>query len=495
MGGDSDTIENSKNIYNINMTILNAFLDQLMSWQAVLDIGLISAGLFFLYRTLTKLGTWKIFLGICSAFLFFVIASVLNLEGVEWIFRNISHVALLALIVIFQPELRKIFEKIVLIYGHKKKIRVNSDIETLATSLWKMAQDHCGALVVIPGQESINDKISGGYALNADVSMPLVLSIFDHHSPGHDGALIFENNKLVRFGVRLPISESGRLGNDYGTRHHAAMGLAEQSDALALVVSEERGKVSLCSNGRMRGLESIKEIVAAINTHYRRYGFAEKQKGGFLNRAVVAQIAVCVAIASIFWSSLVVVNQQIVERVITVPVEYASPKPGFVLAGEKIDEVKIHLTGTKSDLDNLSVAKTSVNVNLSEINEGAQSVLITKNNLRLPRNITLLDAVPASLEVTLVGIVQKTVPVVPQLIGKLPEGKQLKIVKVEPETVQILAPPDQNGNKTVNVSTTPIYLNSIDSSTSLYCKIIAPPSMQPVDKKWPDIVITFEIEE
>lgn len=477
------------------MTILNAFLDQLMSWQAVLDIGLISASLFFLYRTLIKLGTWKIFLGICSAFLFYVIASVLNLEGIKWIFRNISHVAVIALIVIFQPELRKIFEKIVLIYGQKKKVQVNGSVETIATSLWKMAQDRCGALVVIPGKEAIDNKISGGYALNADVSMPLVLSIFDHHSPGHDGALIFENNKLIRFGVRLPISESGRLGNDYGTRHHAGMGLAEQSDALTFVVSEERGKVSLCSNNRMRGLDSIKEIVAAINTHYRRFGFAEKQGGGFLNRLIVAQIAVCVAIASIFWSSLVVVNQQIIERVITVPVEYTSPKQGLVLTGEKVDEVKIHLTGTKSDLDNLSVDKTSVNVNLSEMIEGAQLVLITKNNLRLPRNITLLDAVPAGLDITLAGIVQKTVPVIPQLIGKLPEGKQLKTVKVEPETIQILAPPDQNGSKTVNVSTTPIYLNSIDSSASLYVKIIAPPSMQAIDKEWPDVLITIEIEE
>lgn len=477
------------------MNVFDAFLVQILSWQALLDIGIISAGLFFLYRTLTKLGTWKIFVGICLAFLVFVFASILNLEGVEWIFRNVSHVAVLAMIVIFQPELRKFFEKIVLIYGHKKKVQFKDDIETVAESLWQMAKDRCGALIVIPGQESLNDKISGGYELNANVSVPLILSIFDHHSPGHDGALVYENNKLTRFATRLPISESGKLDNGYGTRHHAGMGLAERSDAIAFIVSEERGKVSLFSSGRMRGLDSTKEIVAAINTHHRKYGFAGKQRGGFFNRLIFAQIGVCVAIASFFWSSLVVVNQQIVERVVTVPVEYTAPKSGLVLVGDKVDEVKVHLTGTKSDLDNLSISKTSVNVNLSKMSEGTRLVLITKDDLRLPRNVTLLDAEPSGLDIILAGIVQKTVPVVPQLIGKLPEGKQLKNIKVEPETVQILAPPDRNGSKTINVSTTPIYLNSIESSSSLFCKIIAPPSMQSVDKKWPDVTITIELEE
>lgn len=476
------------------MNLIDAFLLQLFSWQALLDIGIITAGLYFLYRTLSRLGTWKIFVGICLAFLFFVLASILNLKGVEWIFRNISHVAAIALIVIFQPELRKIFEKIVFLYDRKSPKNHAETSEIIAETLWKLAKIKCGALIVIPGRESINDKISGGYDLNATLSIPLIQSIFDHHSPGHDGAIILDSNKITRFGVRLPISQSGKLGDDYGTRHHAAMGISEQSDAIILIVSEERGTVSMFSNGLMTPMQSQEQIVESIDNHYQKKGLFIVDYQSGIKRKTIVQIATCTFIASFFWSSLVLVNQQIIEKVITVPVEYTAPKTGLVLVGEKVNEVKVHLTGTKSDLDNLSASQTSVTVVLDDMVEGERMVLITRENLKLPKNITILDAVPAGLEVTLAEVVQKTVPIVPQLLGKVPQGKKIKTIKVHPETVQVLAPPDQDGSKTVNASTTPVYLNSIESSSVIYCKIITPPSMQPVDKKWPDVMVTIELE-
>ncbi|WP_304511306.1 diadenylate cyclase [Desulfopila sp. IMCC35008] len=451
--------------------------------------------MYFLYRTLAKLGTWKIFVGICFAFLVFVLASLLNLEGVEWIFRNISHVAVLAMIVIFQPELRKIFEKIVSLYGRRKLGNQRATSEIIAETLWKLAKVKCGALVVIPGKESITDKISGGYTLNANVSAPIIQSIFDHHSPGHDGAMVLESDRISSFGVRLPISQSGTLGDEYGTRHHAAMGISEQSDAMILLVSEERAAVSMFSNGKMRPMDSPASIVDAINSHNQRIGFLGAVYESGTKIKTIAQIATCLVIATIFWSSLVVVNQQIIEKLITVPVEYTSPNTGLVLVGEKVNEVKVHLTGTKSDLDNLSTFAPRVTVVLNDMSEGERVVLVTKENLKLPKNITILDAVPAALEVVLAEIVQKTVPIVPQLVGKIPEGKKIKNIKIEPDTIQVLAPPDRNGIKTVNASTTPVYLNSIESTSVIYCKIIAQPSMQPVDKKWPDVKVTIELEE
>jgi len=477
------------------MHTTNALLSQMLSWQALLDIGILTAGLYFLYRTLAKLGTWKIFVGICLAFLVFVLASLLNLEGVEWIFRNISHVAVLAMIIIFQPELRKMFEKIVSVYSRKKHTNHLDTSEIIAETLWKLAKIKCGALVVLPGKESITDKISGGYNLNAEVSAPLIHSIFDHHSPGHDGAIILENDKVSRFGIRLPISQSGKLGDEYGTRHHAAMGISEQSDAMILIVSEERALVSMFSGGKMTPMDSPDSIIGAIKTHNQKIGFlgAVHEKG--IKARTIAHMATCFVIATFFWSSLVVVNQQILEKVIAVPVEYTAPQKGLALVGEKVDEVKVHLTGTKSDLDNVSTTQPAVIVDLSAMSEGQRVVLVTKENLKLPRNITILDAVPAGLEITLAEIVQKTVPIVPQLVGKLPEGKKIKAIKVQPETIQVLAPPDRSGNKTVNASTTPVYLSSIESSQILYCKIIAPPSMQPVNKKWPDVMITIELED
>lgn len=478
-----------------NMMSIDHFLSQFMTWQTLLDIGLITAGIFFLFRTLVRLGTWKILLGIVIALIVYVFASLLNLEGVEWIFRNISHVAVLAMIVIFQPELRKMFEKVVSLYGRSTRLSRDDLPDVIANSLWALASVKTGALVVITGKESLEDKVSGGYHLDGEISIPLLQSIFDHHSPGHDGAVIISNNKISRFGVRLPISQSGRLTNDLGTRHHAAMGLSEQADALILAVSEERGKVSLFTNGRMQVMPSQEAIVSQIEEHYQNTGSFRFNSNNGLTKKIAAQLSICLVLAVIFWSSLVVVNKQMVERVITVPVEYTSSPAGLMLVGEKINEVNVHLAGTKSDLDNLINSPKSVVVSLAEMGAGKRVVLITDDNLKLPRNISLLDVVPESLDVHLAEIVQKEVPIVPQLLGKVSDGRTIKQVTVEPEMIQVLAPPDRDGTKTVNLSTTPIYLNSIESSSTIYCKVIAPPSMQSFEKKWPDVKVFIEIEE
>ena len=125
------------------------------SWRAILDILLISAGLFFLYRTLLRLGTWKIMAGIVLAFLVFVLASALNLQGIEWIYQNVSHVAVLGLIVIFQPELRKVLEKAVSVGPGRLREQDAHLPHLIAESLCKLAQERCGAILVFPGREPI----------------------------------------------------------------------------------------------------------------------------------------------------------------------------------------------------------------------------------------------------------------------------------------------------------------------------------------------------
>ena len=241
----------------------------LTGWQAIIDILLISAGLFFLYRTLLRLGTWRIVAGIVIAMFIFLSAHILDLKGLEWIFGNLSQVAVIALIVIFQPELRKILERAASV--RRSKIRdVGLELaHIIVDSLIKLAGQRRGAIVVLPGREPIKEWLSGGFKLDARPSIPLIMSIFDPNSMGHDGALILENDKFTRFGVRLPVSKSSKLPNEFGTRHHAAMGLVERSDALTLVVSEERGKISIFDKGKFRQVNKREEFVESIISHWK----------------------------------------------------------------------------------------------------------------------------------------------------------------------------------------------------------------------------------
>jgi len=467
---------------------------ELLSWRSLLDILLIATGLFVLYQTLLRLGTWKIMAGILLALMVFILASALQLKGIEWIYHNVSNVAVLGLIIIFQPELRKILEKAVSVSPHRHK-GLDTELYTLVgDALVKLAEDRCGAIIVFPGKEPLKSRISGGYQLNAVPSLPLIFSIFDSNSPGHDGAMIIENGKLTRFGVRLPMSQSTRLSEEYGTRHHAAMGLAEQTDALTLVVSEERGRISIFVNGEMHPVQTTEEVIRALVAHQRNLGFFHRDNIPKIRKRTIVQIAASLVLAFIFWSSLIISQREVVERVLPVTVDYTAPTDDLVLVGEKPDDVKVYLSGPKSEIDNLTNNPPSAKIDLSKMAKGSQTIIITSENLRLPKNVTLLDTSPQQLKLTLAAVVQKNVPITPQIIGKLPGAMKIKSITVTPATVLVTIPATKEESKNEEVLTTPIYLESISTDSKLFCKVIARPSIQPVAKRWPDVEVFIELK-
>jgi uncharacterized protein (TIGR00159 family) len=455
-------------------------------WQAIIDILLIAAGLFFLYRMLLRLGTWRIVAGIIVALFIFLIANFLDLRGLEWIFGNLSHVAVIALIVIFQPELRKIFESAASV--RRVEIRdVGAKLsQTIVDSLAKLAEQRRGAIVVFPGKEPIREWLSGGHKLDAKPSIPLIMSIFDPNSPGHDGALIVEKGKFTLFGVRLPVSQSAALSEEFGTRHHAAMGLAEKSDALVIAVSEERGKISVFNKGKIRALNDRDNLVQVIISHWQRttsfpLGLPEGKARGL----VFSQMLASLALAVFFWSTLIISQGEMLEKVITVPVEYTASPENLILIGDKQKEIRLHLT--------INPTQLGVKIDLSKTVVGKQTFLVTESNIQLPADIKLLDVIPSSVELTLAEIEEREVPIKPQFVGKLPGRMKLLAVGVIPDKVKVLSPLTKGKEKAVNVITTPIYLESIYNDTKIYCKIIAPPTVQPTEKRWPDVEVEIKV--
>jgi len=467
---------------------------ELLSWRAVLDIFLIGAGLFFLYRTLLRLGTWKIVAGILVAMAVFLVASFMDLKGIEWIFSNISQVAVIALIVLFQPELRKILEQTASVKRSEPRDLDEKLSRLVVDALLKLAQQRRGAIVVFPGKEPIQEWLSGGFILDANPSLPLIMSIFDPNSPGHDGALIITNGKFSRFGVRLPVSQSSKLAEEYGTRHHAAMGMVEKSDALVFIVSEERGSLSIFHKGRMRQVGDPEEMVKTIISHWKDMtSFPVVFPKGKARLPVFLQIFVSLVLAAFFWSTLAVSQGEILEKVVTVPVEYTASSPNLTLVGNKAEEVRLHLSGPKSALDTVNPSHTIVKIDLSKGLPGKQSFIITRENIQLPKDVHLLDVDPSSFELTLAEIVEKELVIQPQLVGKLPDGLKIRSSEVKPEKIKVFSPASEEMDKLLSLTTTPIYLNNIYETTTIYCKIIALPAVQPKEKRWPDVVVTITV--
>ena len=467
---------------------------QVFQWRALVDIFLIAAGMFFLYRTLQRLGTWGIAAGMLIATAVYLLASLLDLKGLEWILGNLSQVALIALIIIFQPELRKIFERAASAW-RLKRAGSGEEISTiLVDALWRLAENRQGAIMVFPGKEPLQEWLSGGYGLDAKPSLPLVMSIFDPSSAGLDGAMIVAGGRLTRFGVRLPVSQSARLAEEYGTRHHAGMGLSEQCDALVIVVSEERGRISSFKDGKMSPLGDRQQLMDVITDHWREAAAFPIDLPGVRTRwQTIAQMSVSLVLAVFFWSTLIIAQGEMLEKVVTVPVEFTASPPHLVLVGDKDKSVRLHLSGIKSDLDALDPEELSVKIDLSRAAAGQQAFGITAENLRLPRSVNLVDVVPSSVELTLAEIVEQEIDIKPQLVGKLPGSLKILSMAVIPPKVNVFSPADGGKEKSLKLITTPIYLDSIYKDASIFCKIIAPPSMQPADKRWPDVEVIIRV--
>ena len=468
-------------------------LKLMLDWRVFFDILLLAAALFFLYRALHRLGAWKIVVGIFLAIVIFVVANILDLKGILWLFSNLSQVALIGLIVLFQPEIRKVFERAASFRGRGRGKDYTGLVMVIVDTAFSLAEKKRGAIFVVPGKEPIERWLSGGLDLNATPTFPLIMSIFDPNSPGHDGALIIDGGRLTQFGVRLPLSKTDKLSSDFGTRHHAAIGLSEVSDALVVVVSEERGVITTFRDGKPQKAHDRSDLSTRLISHWETVAFhgLEVPKET-RTRELIAQIGLSLIVALVFWSSVILGQIEIREKAFTVPIEYIGIPEHLALAGDQPTEIKLHLTGPKSNLDDITPVNLSTRIDLSKALAGRQIFVVSQDNVLLPRSVRLVGASPPSIAVSLNAIVEIEVAVQPQLVGTLPQNLELVSLTVEPKQVKILAPAGDMEQR-INLMTEPIYLESIKENAKFSNKIVAPPNVQPAGKKWPDVEVSIKV--
>ena len=228
----------------------------------ILDILLVATLLYETFRILRLSGAVNLFWGILAyVSLWFLVSFVLKLELTGAIFNFIGSAGAVALVVIFQEEIRGLFSRIgsrmsnaqLVRFRNKKKQPVLNDeqIQQIYSACEHMADTRTGALIVLTAEQDLEEYEQTGEIINADISARMIENIFFKNTPLHDGALIIRNNRLHAAACILPVSKNQRIPKHYGLRHRAALGLSEKSDALAIVVSEETGKISLAEQGKI----------------------------------------------------------------------------------------------------------------------------------------------------------------------------------------------------------------------------------------------------
>lgn len=251
--------------YNRTIGVLD-FPDISMSPVDFVEILIISFLFYYILLWIKNTRAWNLFKGIMIILIFILIALIFHMNTILWLAENLLSVGLLALVIIFQPELRKALENLggKNLFGRWFNLgKTDSDkfsdrtIEELIKACYAMGKVKTGALIVVEDEILLNEYVRTGIDIDAIISSQLLINIFEKNTPLHDGAVIVRGNRVVSATCYLPLSDSLALSKDLGTRHRAAVGISEVSDSLTIVVSEETGKVSIAMRGMIyHGVEA-----------------------------------------------------------------------------------------------------------------------------------------------------------------------------------------------------------------------------------------------
>lgn len=249
----------------------------------ILDILLVALLVYYVYKLIRGTAAISIFLGIIVLYVVWAVVRALNMSLLSAIMGQILGVGVIAIIILFQQEIRKfllrlgntyilnneslkIFSKL---FGNKGGSMQLEALDEITQACRKMSETRTGALIVLPHTSSMEFVIETGDIIDAKISRRLIENLFFKNSPLHDGAMVIANNRIVAARCTLPITENPNIPAQYGMRHRAAVGLSEETDASVIVVSEETGNISFVKDGEIRTMGSISELRLAIENSYK----------------------------------------------------------------------------------------------------------------------------------------------------------------------------------------------------------------------------------
>lgn len=335
----------------------------------------------------------------------YFLARVFGLFLTEMLLRS----AALALFVVFAIAFQEDIRRTVLRWRHRRPYRIwkrtrisSDDVVPLVEFAFQCAAQRMGVLIVLQGRESLDQSVVGGIELLAPIKSVLMQSIFDTHSPGHDGAMLIRDGRIVRICAQLPLSENLEETKLHGTRHSAGIGLSERTDALVLIVSEERGEVSLAHDGQLLEITSAAELKdrlgafhAEICPVHRRPSFTKR-----LFRHSALKLA-SVAIAALGWY-LFARHSDTIEQTFVVPIEYRNIPANLCMEGRPPAEARLTLFGPDPAFALLSPNSLRVRIELEGYHAGLVDAHLTEQDCVHPPDLKVYRIEPNVLRFRLV---------------------------------------------------------------------------------------------
>lgn len=251
---------NLQNFKEFLDSVILSLLDIKGPWdiiKALIDISIVSYVIYKIIKMVKETRAWQLLKGVFVILIAARLSDALGFRTITFILRITIQYMAIALVVLFQPELRRGLEKIgrsrfrnIFIFEDETDtVKIRALIEEMVKAVTSMAKTYTGALIVIERETKIGEIINSGIQIESNVASELLVNIFSPNTPLHDGAVVIREDKIKAAACFLPLTENPNISNDLGTRHRAALGITEVSDSIVIVVSEESGKISVALNG------------------------------------------------------------------------------------------------------------------------------------------------------------------------------------------------------------------------------------------------------
>ena len=409
---------------------------------AILDILVLSSIFYFVLRIVRDSRAWQLLKGVLLIVVLGLFSNLLGLTALGFLLTKTISIFAIAFVVIFQPELRRALETV----GRSSFKVISQDtpmesgataqlIESIVQACQEMAEKRTGALLVLERSTPLGDMEEQENAITVDapVSITMLKQIFYVGSPLHDGAVLIRDGRIAAARVHIPLSDNYHLRKDLGTRHRAAIGASEIGDTIAVVVSEERGKISICIDGRLYMLDNADALRSQLHRLLMPEEKEKKRRLSFLRRATriqgngpqsKKQAALLVAslfLAIFFWFYVQLTVNPVTERIYQVPLNYTNQESLVekgLAAQYRIETIRVSLTGRKQTLDALGNGDVTAFVDLAKVEQsGLQECAVeisTKSNQYTESKsvspATILVSVRPETPVGVANPVQESVP-------------------------------------------------------------------------------------
>lgn len=454
--------------------------------QDIADILIMTVLLYQLYSWFRGTRAIQVLLGLGVVTLIYFATRFFDLYMTSWVLQELGTVLIILIIVVFQAEIRQTLYRFSLLRHmlDSREETQHSQFQDIAETLFRMAANKTGALIVFQGNESLHDLMTNGVVINSEISPPMLESIFYNGAPFHDGAALINDGRIEKAACHLPLSVSPDVPQHFGTRHRAALGLSERSDAVIVVISEERGEVSLVTAGSFRRMNTPTELIRALDELLRNE--IERPRATLRQRFfsnVFPKVALLLGVC-MFWGLITTRQGQV--ATVTAPVRLHGIPDGLVLLRTLPEDVTVQVKAMSSLAPPPSKLDLTAEVDASGITEGTTVLRVTHAAISAPSGTTITSVSPSSVRVSAEKKLRKRVPVKATLKGRLPSGQS---ITAEPDSVYIEGPASQV-SQVVSIATEDIDVTRLKKGKE-YLKNLRVPEKQVSVLREAPVIITL----